>query len=228
MKVYKAAIYHFTFGELDNNYCRNAISRLQLLAKVLGYDDVDVYVDYKTNGEEHGEYDKMLSKIDEYDTILVSTLAHIYKYTLKTISVLKWLASKNIKVYSLEQSPYIFGDHPDFDQPLNVATYYCHRGNREDAANMEIKNESLRIFIEKQTNWTLIGQYSEEGRKSRAGKQPQLENLIKKKSTFDLLLIPSFISIHWQTNAFCRYRDLIDRDIYALDGGLLRKEHIVR
>ncbi len=226
MKIYKAAVYHYTYGEPDNPYCKNDISRLKHLAVILGYDDIDTYCDNRTTSEEHEEFDKMLANIDTYDALFVTTYTHINKYTGRALEIAHTLNQKGIKIYSLHQAPLIFGESPDFDHPLKVATYYCHWGRHLDIDNQSIKNDILKLYIDKKTAWTLTGQYSDTAKKGRAGKQLQFEQMITDKDNIDLILVHSFASIHWRTTDFFQYKDLLYKDILSLQEGLLRKEHM--
>ena len=83
------------------------------------------------------------------------------------------------------------------------------------------------MFVEKKTFWKLVGQFSDEMLKNHIGRQEQFENLMDIKDSFDIVLMPSFMSLNWQTTHFCKLKEKLQKDIYALQGGLLRKEHIV-
>ena len=227
MKVFKAAIYHFTSGKPDNAYFRRDNDLLRKFARTIGYVDIDTYCDYRTTRDEHDELDRLLSHIDDYDALFVMYYFHLNRYTLSALELIKSLNAKGIKVYSVQESKYIFEDMPNLMKPLNVATYYCHWGAKPDADIMQIKNETLKLFVDKRTSWNLIGQFSDELKKQHAGRQIELEHLMEFKERIDLILMPTFTSLNWQTNTFCRFKEQLQKDIYALEGGLLRKEHLL-
>lgn len=227
MKVFKAAIYHFSYGKPGNPYIRKDNELLLKFARTIGYVDVDTYYDYRTTRDEHTELDRLLSQIDEYDALFVMNYYNLNRNTLMALGIIKRLSDKGIKVYSVNESTYVFEDTADFNHPLNAVTYYCHWGAHPDEESTLIRNETLKMFVEKKTFWNLVGQFSDEMSRGHVGWQEQFENLMNEKDRFDIILVPSFRSLNWQTSYFCRFKEKLQKDIYALQGGLLRKEHIV-
>ena len=85
-----------------------------------------------------------------------------------------------------------------------------------------IKNDILKLFIDKETAWTLTDQYYDRSLRQKDGEQVQLTKLLDNKDKFDLLLVHNLNDLHWRTSNFCKIREILGIDIYSLQEGFLK------
>ena len=84
-----------------------------------------------------------------------------------------------------------------------------------------VKNDILKLFIDKETAWTLTDQYYDRSLRQKDGEQVQLTKLLNSKDKFDLLLVHNLNDVHWRTAKFCKIREHLRMGIYSLQEGFL-------
>ena len=219
----KAAIYHFT----DKSKHRPKIYRDQLhslkeFAVSVGYEVADVYCDTSLKRYERTEFDRFLSCCNQYDALITKDFYHISKNTGKCICIMQELNKKGLKIFSVKNGIYI-SEEPPLDKTLRAASYTCIHGSPDERKEiLPVKNDIIKLFAAKKTNWILIDQYTDQTPNQRDQEQLQLKILLDNKNKYDILLVHSLNDIHWRTANFCKTRDLLHMDIYSLQEGFLR------
>lgn len=219
----KAAIYHFTDKSTHRpKIYRDQLNSLKEFAVSAGFEVVDVYCDMSLKRCERTEFDRFLSCCDQYDALIAKDFYHLSKNTGKCISIMQDLRNKGLKIFTLANGIFLWEDSPLKD-PLRVATYTCHFGSADEMkAVIPVKNDILRLFIDKETSWILTDQYFDKSLRQRDGEQVQLMKLLDNKDKYDLLLVHDLNDIHWRTANFCKIRELLAKDIYSLKEGFLK------
>ncbi|MCR5201840.1 MAG: hypothetical protein K6D02_01925 [Lachnospiraceae bacterium] len=223
----KAAIYHFTDSEnINTAVCRKSIEALEKLTLDKGYDDYDIYLDTSLLMKNRVNYHNLLSKMEMYDAFIFMDFYHITKVTTSMIKQLKDFSSHNIQIYTLRDGSFILKEAPT-DKPLKVATYCCRFGEQVQMDKLvSVENKTLELFVNKKTNWTLCEQYIDKDKNEVYDSQKQLMEIIKNKNKYDLLLIHRLKDISWRSAKFCKRRQQLGMDIYALRDGFLEYERI--
>lgn len=219
----KAAIYHFT--DKSNHrpkIYRDQLHALKAYAASVGFDVVDVFCDKSLKRSERSEFDRFLSCCDQYDALITKDYYHISKNTGKCLSIMQDLRNKGLKILTLVNGIFIWEDSP-LKTPLKVATYSCHFGTPDEIKEVfSVKNDILRLFIDKETSWTLIDQYSDKSDRQRDGEQVQMKKLLDNKDQYDLLLVHNLNDVHWRTANFCKIWEIFGKDIYSLKEGFIK------
>ncbi len=225
-----AAIYHFTDkSEKRPIVFKKQLEKLKDYAQKLGYQTIDVYCDKSLKRSERVEFDKLLSCCDQYDAIITKDYYHIAVNTNKCMSLLLDFKKRGIKIRTLEDGSYSWEEAP-FDQPLRVASYCCRLGPCQEARNIiQVQNDILKLFIEKETNWILIDQYIDDSLQIRGDQQKQLKKLIANKDIYDMIVVIDIDSINYRTEKMCKYWDQLQLNIYSTTEGYIqyRKEAII-
>ncbi len=219
----KAAIYHFTNKSMQRpKIYRDQLLSLEEFAVSIGYEVADIYCDMSLKRNERTEFDRFLSSCSQYDALITKDYYHIAENTGKCMSIMKDLRNKGLKIFTPVNGVFIWEDTP-FKDPLRVVTYTCHFGTEHEMKEIiPVKNDILRLYVEKETSWTLIDQYFDKSARQIDGEQVQLMKLIDNKDKYDLLLVHNFNDIHWRTSNFCKIRETLGKDIYSLQEGYLK------
>lgn len=218
-----AAIYHFTDGSEKRPIVnQKQLNILEQFAISQGFSVGEIYCDKSLLKCEQSEFDRFMSDIDKYDVLVTKDFYHISKNTMKCISVMKELRDKGVQIHSIENGSFSWEEAP-FDKPLRVATYCCWFGTPNEMKQIiPVRNDILKLFTDKKTQWTVIDQYFDESERQLDGEQIQLMELIKNKDKYDLLLVHNLNDIHWRTANFCKIREQLHLDIYSLQEGYLK------
>ena len=137
------------------------------------------------------------------------------------MSILQNLREKGLRIYTPVNGIFLWEESP-LKAPLRVATYTCHFGSADEMREViTVKNDILRLFIDKETAWILIDQYFDKSLRQRDGEQVQLTKLLNNKDKFDLLLVHNLNDVHWRTAKFCKIREHLRMGIYSLQEGFL-------
>lgn len=219
----RAAIYHFTDKSAKRPiYYKNQVKILENYAASKGLDVVDVFCDMSLNRCERVEFDRFLSCCDRYDTLVTKDFYHISKNTGRCIRVMQELRRHGVRIYTLDNGSFSWED-PPFEERLRVVTYTCHYGTPNEMKEViPIKNDILTLFTRKKTNWTVVEQYYDESFYQKNGEQVQMQELIKNRTKYDMLLVHNLNDIHWSTANFCRVREQLRLDIFSLREGFLK------
>ena len=219
----KAAIYHFTDKSIRRpKICRDQLKALEEYAASVGFVVADIYCDRSLRRYERTEFDRFLSCCSQYDALITKDYYHISKNTGKCMSIMQDLRNKGLKILTPVNGVFIWEDSPLKD-PLRVVTYTCHLGTPDEIREViTVKNDIFRLFIDKETSWTLTDQYYDKSARQRDGEQVQMMKLLDNKDKYDLLLVHDLNDVHWRTANFCKIRELLGKDIYSLKEGFLK------
>jgi DNA invertase Pin-like site-specific DNA recombinase len=218
-----AAIYHFTDGsEKRPKIYKDQLNKLEEFAISQGFTVTEIFCDKSLLRSEHPEFDRFLSRCEQFDILITKDFYHISKNTKKCMSVMQDLKKKGIQIYTLENGFFSWEDAP-FDKPLRVATYCCRFGTVNEMKEIILmQNDILTLFTNRKTNWTVIDLYFDESEHQNDGEQIQLMKLLKNKEKYDLLLVHNLYDVHWRTANFCKIREQLHLDIYSLQEGFLK------
>ena len=174
----KAAIYHFTDKSTHRpKIYRDQLNSLKEFAVSAGFEVVDVYCDMSLKRCERTEFDRFLSCCGQYDALITKDFYHISENTGMCMSILKDLRSKGIKIFTPVNGSFLWEDSP-LEKPLRVATYTSHYGTLNEMKEViPVKNDILKLFIDKETVWTLTDQYYDQSLRQKDGEQVQLTKL---------------------------------------------------
>lgn len=219
----KAAIYHFTDKSTRRpKICRDQLKALEEYAASVGFDVADIYCDRSLKRYERTEFDRFLSCCNQYSALITKDYYHIAENTGKCMSIMQNLRSKGLKIYTPVNGIFVWEDSP-LEKSLRVVTYTCHFGTVNEMKEViPVKNDILKLFVDKETSWTLTDQYFDKSARQRDGEQIQLMKLLDNKDRYDLLLVHDLNDVHWRTANFCRMRELLGKDIYSLKEGFLK------
>ncbi len=223
MKQKKAAIYHITkeSKQRPKTYL-DKLTSLNDFAISLGFDITDTYCDMSIKRCERIEFDRFLSKAEDYEALIVQDFFHISKNTMQCMRIMSDLRSKGVTIYTLNNGYFQFEDEP-FDTQLKVATYNCRFGTINEIKEIiPIANDVLNLFSTKKTRWTVVDQYFDESEHQNDGEQKELQLLIANREKYDLLLVHNLNNVHWRTANFCKIRESLQLDIYSLQDGFLK------
>lgn len=223
MTATRAAIYHFTNQSIKRPRIYLAqLDALKEYAESLGFEVADVFCDMSLRKHERTEYDKLLSRCDQYDALIVKDFYHISKNTMQCMKDLKKFRNTGITIYTMENGIFAFEDEP-LKKTLCVATYLSHFGTESELNDIvPVQNDIMKLFADKKTNWIITDQYFDKSEHQNDGEQINLQELIKNKEKYDLLLVHNLNDIHWRTANFCKIREALQMDIYSLQDGFLK------
>ena len=219
----KAAIYHFTDKSTHRpKIYRDQLESLKDFAASVGFDTVDVFCDMSLKRSERTEFDRFLSCCGQYDALITKDFYHISENTGMCMSILKDLRSKGLKIFTPVNGSFLW-EPPPFENPLRVATYTSHYGTPNEMKEViTVRNDISRLFINKETAWTISDQYYDRSLRQKDGEQAQLTKLLNNRDKFDLLLVHNLNDVHWRTAKFCKIREILGKDIYSLEEGFLK------
>lgn len=229
MAIKKAAIYHFTAcAEKRPAVYKKKLHMLEEFAQSLGYTVSEIFCDMSLVWSEHTEFNRFLACSDQFDALITQDFYHIAKNTLQCMRTMQDLLKKGILVHSIENGTFIFEDIP-IKEPLKVVTYTTHWGEPNELKQVvSVKNDVMKLFIEKKTPWILIDQYYDETERQKDGEQIHLQELIQNKDKYDLLLVHNLNDVHWRTSNFCKVREQLHLDIYSLQEGFLKYRRVTQ
>ncbi len=213
-KNHKAAIYHFTDkSEKRPVVYKKELQRLRIFAESCGYDDYDEYVDMSLKKKDQSHKQELLSSASEYKCLILRDFYHLRKNTRACMEDLVRLSTSGIQVKTIEDGSFSFEEAP-FSSSLRVAIYYC--GLEIVGHSIELQLEVMEMFIREKTNWVLIDKYADLSGNRNDGNQTEMQNLIKNRDKYDVILVQSFNDIHWRTAKFCKTRHELQKDIYSM------------
>lgn len=216
----RGAIYHFTNGsEKRPIVFQKQLAALREFARENDLVIENTYFDYSLNKCEREQFEAFMKKLDLYNVLVVKDFYHIAKNTIECMRILKVLRENNVEVHTVENGIFTMEKEP-FDKPLRVATYNCRFG-RENKT-IEVQNMVFSLFVKEKTRWTILDMYSDVSDKQLDGEQVELQELIKQKDEYDLILVKNLNDIHWRTSKFCKIREQLGLDIYSLQDGFLK------
>lgn len=210
----KAAIYHFTNGSESRPIIyKKELSRIKKFADHHGFSEPDIYLDKTLRKRDQDELKQLLNNIDTYDALIMKDYYHLRKNTGACFSELVRLANKNIKVFTMEDGSFKLSE-PPFNDKKKVAIYYC--GLEIVERSYEIQSEIMDLFISSKTSWTITDRYADVKGDRTDNNQPELTKLIKNINKYDVILVRSFVDLHWRTAKFCKIRHMLKKSIYSM------------
>ena len=221
----KAAIYHCT----DSSGARPIIFESQIFimekfAVSQGFTVEETFLDKSLRRCDHAEFNRFLSLAENFDFLITKDFYHICKNTSQCIRIMKDLWDRGVKVVTPVDGAYECENVP-FENTLKVATY-CSRYSDKKEEYLKVKEDTLALFVEKKTNWSLIGRYHVKSIHQNNGEQPQLTYLLNNRDQYDILLVHSLNDIKWRTPGFCKIRRMFRLDIYSLQDGFLKYSEV--
>lgn len=214
----RAAIYHFTEGaEARPGIYQKELDRLKDFARQHGYTDVEVFCDKSTP---HNEFLRMMDESYGFDAVIAKDFYHLNKHTMQCFEVLKRLSSKGTEILTVQDGSFHFTE-PPLTADLTAATYTSRGKARYTEQAISLQNAIFKSFVAKKTSWTLQHQYSDISETQRDGDLIQLQELIKDRQQYDLLLVRNLNDISRRTSNFCRVRNALQLDILSLQDGYL-------
>ena len=210
----KAAVYHFTDGsQIRPVVYQKELERLKAFAQNAGYGDVDVFVDKTLRKCDQIQLERLMENVQAYKALILKDFYHLRKNTGICMSELVRLSKAGIKIHTLEDGGFRFTE-PPFEQKRNIAVYYC--GLEITGHSPDLQYEIMDLFIKEKTNWNLLHRYADLGGNKVNGNQKELQQLIRDKDQYDIVLVQSFGDIHWRTSRFCKIRHLVQKGIYSM------------
>jgi len=218
-----AAIYHFTNGSTKRpKIYRDQLHNLEEFAASYGYTNVDIYCDKTLIKGEQVEFKRFLAVADQYDALFVKDFYHIGKNTGMCFDTMHQLRDKGVMIHSMDNGDFVVDSAP-FDKPLRVIGYVCLcRHPKSQDILISIQQDVLQLFVDKKTNWKMVGMYTDVSPHQNDGEQIQLKQLLERERDFDLLLVHNMLDLHWRASKTCKIREKLGVDIYSLQDGYLR------
>lgn len=219
------AIYHFTNGsEIRPIVNEKQIEALKQFATSKGIDIKKIYCDYTLKTSEQEAFMTFMKECEEYEYLVTKDFYHIRDKTTICMKVMKELRDKGITIVSMENGIFSFSEEP-FDKPLRVVTYTQENGKIRDAeGSVNMQNDIFSLFAKRKTGWTIIQHYSDICFHQNDAEQLQLNELIKHKDEYDLVLVNNLGDIHKRTARLCKVREQIGKDIFSMQDGFLKYE----
>lgn len=221
----RAAIYHCTDVSSKRPVVyQKELERIKGLASSMGYQDAVVYLDKSIKKKEQVQAVRLWEDISGYEALLMKDFSHLEKNTGEFISSLTRLARMGVKLYTVEDGSYAF-EPPPFGKPLKAAAYYCAVGAAGYSAGLHF--DVMDYFVRTHTKWELSGRYADMSGNIKDGSQGHLQELISDRNQYGIVLVQSFMDIHWRTAKFCTFRNQLQADIYSMHENLFlcyRKE----
>ncbi len=214
MREGKAAVYHFTDGsQIRPVVYQKELERLKAFAHNVGYDEVDVFVDKTLRKCDQIQLEQLMENVQAYKALILKDFYHLRKNTGICMSELVRLSKSGIQIHTLEDGGFCFTE-PPLKQKRNIAVYYC--GLEITGHSLDLQYEIMDLFIKEKTDWNLLHRYADLGGNKVDGNQKELQQLIRDKDQYDVVLVRSFGDIHWRTSKFCKIRHLVQKDIYSM------------
>lgn len=214
MREGKAAVYHFTDGsQIRPVVYQKELERLKAFAHNVGYDEVDVFVDKTLRKCDQIQLEQLMENVQAYKALILKDFYHLRKNTGICMSELVRLSKSGIQIHTLEDGGFCFTE-PPLKQKRNIAVYYC--GLEITGHSLDLQYEIMDLFIKEKTDWNLLHRYADFGGNKVDGNQKELQQLIRDKDQYDVVLVRSFGDIHWRTSKFCKIRHLVQKDIYSM------------
>lgn len=210
----RAAIYHCTDVSSKRPVVyQKELERIKGLASSMGYRDAVVYLDMSIRKRGQVQAVRLWEDISGYEALLMKDFSHLEKNTGEFISSLAHLAGMGVEVHTVEDGSYVF-EQPPFGKPLKAAAYYCAAGSAGYSAGLHL--DVMDYFVRTHTRWELSGRYADMSGNIKDGSQGHLQELISDRDRYGIVLVQSFLDIHWRTAKFCTFRNQLRADIYSM------------
>lgn len=210
----KAAVYHFTDGSQKRPIVyQKELERLKEFAHNAGYNEVDVFVDKTLRKSDQIQLELLMENVQAYKALILKDFYHLRKNTGSCMSELVRLSRAGIGIHTLEDGGFRFTE-PPLGQKRDIAVYYC--GLEITERSLALQYDIMDLFIKEKTNWNLLHRYADLDGNKADGNQKELQQLIRDKDQYDIVLVRSFGDIHWRTSKFTKIRHLVQKGIYSM------------
>lgn len=204
-----------------------SVNKLWGFAAQSGYQVEGLYHDVSEAGISRTERQKLFSECEQYDALFLGCAFHLNRTTRQYFALMWELEKKGLEIHSMDHGLLTLTNNIPISKHLKVATYYSHINSELNGHNYcDIQNEVFRLYIRKETSWTLVDQYIDKIDKKVVTEQRELQRLIDKKDDYDLILVTDFGNLSWDTSRFFNIRDKVGKPIYSLEEGYLPFERI--
>lgn len=210
----KAAVYHFTnVSERRPSIYKKELERLKGFAHDIGFQEVDVFVDKTLRKCDQMQLEKLMEEVHAYKALILKDFYHLRKNTGTCMPELMRLSKAGIEIHTLEDGSFSF-EKPPVDQNLKTAIYYC--GLEIVGHTQELQYAIMDLFIKEKTDWNVVRRYADMKGNKCDGNQKELQELIRDKDQYDIILVQSFDDINGRTSKFCKIRHLLQKGIYSM------------
>ena len=217
----RTVVYHFTDGS-EKRPCiveKDIDSIYKYLDSHKNWNPVSLYLDKTLVKTNQMQYQQLRKRFDRYDILLTKDFYHIQTKTVTFWKHVQQLLSERICIHSvIDGNLDYFYDLQWLLKDLKVAIYYR---SSEAAGASDLRAETLNMFVSMKTQWNVQKVYADQ-RTKYSDKQPELESLLLEASQYDLILVDSFVSIHFRTAKLMKTKKKLNKPIYSMkEGGIL-------
>lgn len=210
----RAAVYHFTNGsKIRPVVYKKELKRLEGFSHKVGFQEVDIFVDKTLRKGDQIQLRRLMENVHRYEALILKDFYHLRKNTGICMAELVRLSRAGIGIHTMEDGSFCFTE-PPLREKLNVAVYYC--GLEITEHSMELQYDIMDLFIKEKTNWNLVRRYADMEGNKVDGNQIELQELIRNKDQYDMVLVRSFVDVHWRTSKFCKIRHMLQKSIYSM------------
>ena len=217
----RTVVYHFTDGS-EKRPCiveKDIDSIYKYLDSHKNWNPVALYLDKTLVKTNQMQYQQLRKRFDRYDILLTKDFYHIQTKTVTFWKHIQQLLSERICIHSvIDGNLDYFYDPQWLLKDLKVAIYYR---SSEAAGASDLRAETLNMFVSMKTQWNVQKVYADQ-RTKYSDKQTELESLLLEASQYDLILVDSFVSIHFRTAKLMKTKKKLNKPIYSMkEGGIL-------
>ena len=217
----RTVVYHFTDGS-EKRPCiveKDIDSIYKYLDSHKNWNPVALYLDKTLVKTNQMQYQQLRKQSDRYDILLTKDFYHIQTKTVTFWKHIQQLLSERIHIHSVSDGNLDYFYDPQWLlKDLKVAIYYR---SSEAAGAIDLRAETLNMFVTMKTQWNVKKVYADQ-RTKYSDKQPELESLLLEASQYDLILVDSFVSIHFRTAKLMKTKKKLNKPIYSMkEGGIL-------
>lgn len=217
----RTVVYHFTDGS-EKRPCiveKDIDSIYKYLDRHENWNPVALYLDKTLVKTNQAQYQRLRKQSDKYNILLTKDFYHIQTKTVTFWKHVQQLLSEGVHIQSvIDGNLDYFYDPQWLLKDLKVAIYYR---SSEAAGESNLRAETLNMFVSMKTKWNVQKVYADQ-RTKYSDKQPELESLLLEASQYDLILVDSFVSIHFRTAKLMRTKKKLNKPIYSMkEGGIL-------
>ena len=217
----RTVVYHFTDGS-EKRPCiveKDIDSIYKYLDRHENWNPVALYLDKTLVKTNQAQYQRLRKQSDKYNILLTKDFYHIQTKTVTFWKHVQQLLSEGVHIQSvIDGNLDYFYDPQWLLKDLKVAIYYR---SSEAAGASNLRAETLNMFVSMKTQWNVQKVYADQ-RTKYSDKQPELESLLLEASQYDLILVDSFVSIHFRTAKLMKTKKKLNKPIYSMkEGGIL-------
>lgn len=214
-------VYHFTDGSDKRPRIveKDIDSIYKYLDRHENWNPVALYLDKTLVKTNQAQYQRLRKQSDKYNILLTKDFYHIQTKTVTFWKHVQQLLSEGVHIQSvIDGNLDYFYDPQWLLKNLKVAIYYR---SSEAVGESDLRVETLKMFVTMKTQWNVQKVYTDQ-RTKYSDKQPELERLLSEVFQYDLILVDSFVSIHFRTAKSIKIKKKLNKPIYSMkEGGIL-------